>query len=144
MPQQIDGHHGHGEVAAHVLRAAVLHAEILAEAQGLRLHPSLLQLNKGDAFAALCVAYGGGEVKAEHRQLVALVITVFMGTHIDLYHVFLQKGREDGAGDALVLHHVLEHYVINGVGYFHNLCVFVYRVQTYIKFLNYTTVLIKK
>ena len=52
-----------------------------------------------------------------------------MGAHLNTHNVFLQKGRENGAGDALVLHQVLEHYVVNRIGYLHNNIVFSIALQ---------------
>ena len=124
VPQDIDGHHGKGipltAVGDDVLLALVLHAQVLAEAQGLRLQPGLLHLYQDEALAAVGLAHRGTEVDAEHRQGIALAVAVFVGAHLGLHDVLLQQGRQDGAGHTLVLHHELENGVVNGVGYCHH------------------------
>ena len=66
VTKQIDGHHGNGIVAAHVLGTAVLDAKVLAEAQRLRLHPCLLQFYENQALNAMFIPDGGTKVNAEH------------------------------------------------------------------------------
>ena len=37
--------------------------------------------------------------------------------HLD--NILLKEGRKDNASDTLILHKILEHYVINGISYYH-------------------------
>ena len=118
MAKQIDGDHRHGVLAVigHVTRVLILQSEILAEAQRLCLHPRLLQLNEHQVLTAVGLAHRGAEVNAQHGQARALVVDKLMGAHLDVHDVLLEQGREDRPGDALVLHQVFEHHVIDRVG----------------------------
>ena len=125
MSQQIDGNGGQRIVAFHVLRVRVVHAEILAEAQRLGLKPRLLQLYENQMLRAVVLADGGSEVDTIDRKRVALVVGIFMWAHFHLYHILLQQRRENGAGNALVFHQILEDDVVNRIGYYHICCTFV-------------------
>ena len=119
MPQQIDSHHGQCVHTAfqHVVGIVVLNTEILAEAQRFRLKPGLLQFYQDEVFRAVGLPDTGSEVDAENRHRVAFVVDILMGAHLHLYNVLFQQGRQDGAGDTLVLHQILEHNVIDWIGY---------------------------
>ena len=136
VSQQVDGHHGHGmpAVLCHVTRILVLKAQILAETQCLGLHPCLLQLYQHQMLAAVGLAHRGAEVYAEHRQTRALVVDELVGAHLHMHDVLLQQGREDGAGDTVVLHQVFEHHVVDWVCYaYHVALSFELLLQSYNK-----------
>ena len=119
MTKQIDGHHRKRIVAGHILRIAVLHPQILAEAQRLRLYPRLLQLHKDKTLRAVGLTDGGSEVYAEHRQVLALVVAILMRTYLHARHVLFQKCRQDGSGYTLVFHQIFEHHVVYRIRYYH-------------------------
>ena len=118
VSQQIDGHHGQGMLATlqHVVGIVVLYTKILAETQRLSLKPCLLQLNQNELLRPVVESYAGTEVYAQHRNGVALVVNILMGTYLHLYGVFFQQCRQDGTRNALILHQVLEHHVVDRVG----------------------------
>ena len=124
VAQKVDGNHGqrmHAAPAArHVAFMAVLEAQVLAEAQHLRLHPCLLHLYEDGLPLSLLVYHGSPEVDAVDREVVGEFVVVLVVAHVHLHHLLLQQGREDGTGYALVLHEVLEHNVVNRICYFHN------------------------
>ena len=130
MSKEIDSHHRIGKTLlvslAYVALVVVLRAKILSETQCLSVEPSLLQLYQNNAvlrFIAFALANRSREINAEHRQCVARSVAVFMRTNSHMNHFFLQQGRQYGLCDALVLHYVLEHGVVNRVGnmYYHNI-----------------------
>ena len=53
-------------------------AEVLAEAERLRLEPSLLELYKDELQAAVVLAYLRPEVDAEHGYLVARAVGILV------------------------------------------------------------------
>ena len=55
------------------------------------------------------------KVYAKHGHRVALVTDILMGTHLHLHNIHFQQGRQNGAGNALVLHQVFEHHIIDRV-----------------------------
>jgi len=124
VAQQIHGYHRQGMAVAafldDVLRVLVLHAEVLSEAERLRLQPCLLQFNEDEMLAAVFLANRGSEVDAEHRERVALVVGILVGTNLHARDVLLEQSREDGSRDALVFHQVFEYDVVNGVCYCHH------------------------
>ena len=70
MPEKVDGHHWERIFAVlasyHIFSVAILHAKVLAEAQGFRFQPRFLQLNQYQALFAIFVTDGSGEINAEH------------------------------------------------------------------------------
>ena len=120
VPQQIDGHHWQCMTGIlHVLGVGIVHAQILAEAQCLRFQPGLLQFYQYQFLMAVLVAHRCAKVDTEHGQRFTVVVAVLMRPHLHCHHVNLQQGRQDGAGDALVLHQILEYDVVNRVCYLH-------------------------
>ena len=117
VPQQIDGHHGQRTLATvnHIVRTVILNAKILAEAQRLRLKPSLLKFNKYQVNGTVRTPHTGTEVDSQDGNRVALVVHMLLGTHVHLQDVLFQQGGQDGARNALVLHKILEHHVIDRV-----------------------------
>ena len=128
VPQQIDRHHGQcmpvGTVLHDVARILILRTHILTEAEGLRGKPVLLQFDKNQLLATIRLQDGGAEVDAKHRQQLSLAVAILMGTHVDLYDVFLQECRQDGACYALVFHQVFEYCIVDGISYCHIVMVF--------------------
>ena len=122
VPKEIDSHHRQGIGTVHVLRVGVVHAQILSEAQCLGLQPCLLQFNEYQSFRAVLLTDSSSEVDAEYRERIALAVGVLMWPHLHLDDVLSEQCRQDGAGDALVLHQVLEHDVVNRVCYNHIAC----------------------
>ena len=61
------------------------------------------------------------KIDAEHRERVPAVVAILVGAQFHGHHIFLQQGREDGAGNALVFHQKLEYGIVNRVGNLHNL-----------------------
>ena len=120
VPQQVDGHHGQGmavgAVGHYVLWVLVVYAQVLSETQRLCWQPRLLQLYQYELLLAVGAFYGGTEVDAEDGERLFLSVGVLVGAHLYPKDFFLQQCREDCAGNALVLHEVLEHCVIDGVG----------------------------
>ena len=146
MAEQVHRHHGIGvalwRVVAYVYLIAVLRAEVLAETQRLRVEPRLLQLYQHHAVFQLSIlgvflAHRGGKVDAEHREGVACGIDILVWAHLHFHHVLLQQCRKDGLGYAFVRHDVLEHGVVNRVGYmqYHKRCSLqcIIQMQTYTK-----------
>ena len=126
MAQQINGHHRQGmSPIRHVLRIRIVYAQILPEAQRLSVQPSLLQFYQNKVLMAVSLPYGCAEVDAEHRQGVAVLITILVGAHLHGHHVLLQQSRENGTRYAFILHQVLEDNVIYRVCYYHNLLSFI-------------------
>ena len=122
MSEDIDGHHRNAVGRAHllvhhVLRVGILGTEILPEAQGLRLQPCLLQFNEDQAQRAVGLADACPEVDAKHGDVVTIAIGVLVAAYLHLHHLFLEQGRKNGAGDALVLHQILEDGVIDRICY---------------------------
>ena len=121
VAEQIDGHHREGMLVSallhDVLLPRILGTQILAEAQGLRLQPGLLQFDEHHMLPAVLFADGGTEVYAKQRDVVTRDIGILVWPLHHLHHPLLQQGRQDGAGNALVLHQVLEHRVIDRVRY---------------------------
>ena len=121
VAKQIDGHHGQGmgiaARALHVLLVVVLHAQIAAEAQQLGVHPRLLYLYEDGLPLTIFITDGCAKINAEDGEALAAFVGIFIAAHVYFQHLGLQQGREDGAGDALVLHEILEHYVVDRVGY---------------------------
>ena len=117
VPQQIHSHHWQGVLATskHVVGVVVLHAEVLAEAQCLRLEPCLLQLYEDEMLRAVVAADARAEVYAQHRHPIALVVDILVWAHLHLYDVLFEQCREYGASYALVLHEVLKHHVVDRV-----------------------------
>ena len=68
---------------------------------------------------AVRLTYGRPEVDAEHRQRVAIIVTILVWTNLHCHHVLLQQSREDGTRYPLILHQVLEDNVIYRVCYYH-------------------------
>ena len=120
VAKQVDSHHRQGmavgTVGHDVLRVLVVHAQILAEAKGLGGQPRLLQLYQYELLLTVVLPDGGPEVNAEDRQRLLLSVGVLVWAHLHLHDVFFQQGRENGACYAFVLHEVLEHYVVDGIG----------------------------
>ena len=121
MAQQIYRHHRYGMPVAvvlrgDVLRVGILRAEILAEAQRLRLKPRLLELYQYKVAAAVRLPNLRREVDAEHRNLVARAVGVLMTTDMNLDNILLQQCREQRPRDALVLNEVLEHRIVYRIG----------------------------
>ena len=122
MPENIHRHHrkpvGRAQLFLHhVLWVGILGSEILPEAQGLGLQPSLLQLDENQAQRPVVLADARPEVDAEHGDVVAVAIGVLVAAYLHLHHLFLQQRRKDGAGDPLVLHQIFEDGVIDGICY---------------------------
>ena len=130
MPQQVNGYHRYGlPIVHHVFRVGVVNPQILAETECLRVKPGLLKLYQDEVLLAVRLANGGTEINPEHRKGVATVVAVLMGAHLDGHNVLLQQSGQDGAGYALVLHQVLEYYVVYGVCYYHNTTSFIIGTQ---------------
>ena len=79
-------------VLQYVVGIGVLRAEVLAETQCLRLKPGLLKLYQHEFQAAVVLSHLCAEIDAEHRNLVACAVGVFMLAHFNLGHLPLQKG----------------------------------------------------
>ena len=131
MAKQVDGHHWQGMlisvIAHHVLRVLVLYTQILAEPERLSLQPSLLQFNEYEVFMAVILQDSSAEVYTEHRQRVALVVCVLMRPDRHLDDVLLQQGRQNGTGNALIVHQVFEYNVVNRVcNCYHNWRIFTF------------------
>ena len=128
MAKQIDGNHGKGmpvgAVADHVLRILVVNAKILAETKQLRGQPRLLQLYQYELLLTVGLKHRGAEVDAENGEYLFLPVGVLVRAHLHFHDVLLQQSREYRAGYALVLHEVLEHGVVDGVGYRYHNCWF--------------------
>ena len=122
MPEQVYGYHrdavavGIG-VLQDVVGVGVLRAEVLAEAERLRLEPCLLELYKDELQAAVVLAYLRPEVDAEHGYLIARAVGILVLAHLYLRHLSLQQGGEKRLGYAVVLHEVLEDRIVNRVCY---------------------------
>ena len=69
---------------------------------------------------------GGTEIDTEDGKVLAVAVGILVAAHLHIRHLLLQQGGEDGPGYAFVLHQVLEHDVVNRIGYYHN----------YINFIN--------
>ena len=93
MTQQIDGHHRNGMAVAatldNVLRVLVVNAQVLAEPKRLRFEPGLLQFYQDEVLAAVSLAHRRTEIDAEHRQRVALVVSILMRTNLNPRDVLL-------------------------------------------------------
>ena len=113
-------YHRQGEaIPVDILGIGIVHSKILPETESLCLKPRFLQFNKYQFLLSVSITDSSTEVYAEHRQCIAVVIAVFVGAHLYGKHLYLEQGRKDSTGYALVLHQVLEHYVIYGIGYCH-------------------------
>ena len=110
-----------------------MHSQILAETQRLGLEPSLLHLNQNKALFAVDITNGGSKVDAKHRQRVALNVAVLVRTHLNGHDILLKQRRQDGASNAVILHQVLEHHIIQWIGYRHNAQILMFSVQIYVK-----------
>ena len=75
VPQQIDRHHRVGisflGVDLYVVFVAVLHAEVLSEAQRLSVQPCFLELNQDDLLRTVFLTDRRRKVDAEHRKRVS-------------------------------------------------------------------------
>ncbi len=95
MSEEINGHHGYGKaivaVMANIAFITVLCAQVLPEAQRLRLQPCLLQLYKDEMLAAVALPDGSREVDTKHGNLVTRLIGVFVWTRLDAHDIFLQQ-----------------------------------------------------
>ena len=127
VAKQVNGNHGHGIALQlaflhHVLLGVVLSGQIAAEAKRLGVYPSLLKLYEDETNRAVILLDLGGEVDAEHRNLVASHVGMLMAAHLNAYDLFLKQGRQHRLGDALVFHQELEHAVVYriGNGIYHN------------------------
>ena len=116
VTQNINRHHGQGmllgTLAHHVLLLVVLRTKILAEAQRLRLNPSLLKLYEYLLLLAVIIANDGGKVDAEHRNVFLRHVGMLVGALRHRYHLLFEKGGKDGGRHTLVLHEVFEHRVV--------------------------------
>ena len=123
VAQQVNGYHGQcvyvTAIARHVGIVGILKTKILAETQHLCLHPRLLHLYEDGLTLSLAVDDGGTEVDAVDGEVVGEWVVVLVVTHVHLHHLLLQQGRKYGAGNALVFHEILEHNVVNRIGYYH-------------------------
>ena len=94
MTQQIDGNHRNGMTVAavldDVLRILIVNTQVLAETERLRLEPGLLEFYQNEMLAAVVFTYRRTEINAEHRQRVALVISILVRTDLHMRDVLLQ------------------------------------------------------
>ena len=104
-----------------VIGIGILGTQILAETKCLRLKPGLLKFNKHKFKTTILLTHLRSKIDAEHGNLVTCAVGVFMLTHLNLHHFLLQKCRKHSLGNAVVLHKILEHRVINWVcnSYYH-------------------------
>ncbi len=121
MSKQVYGHHGNGvslffAFVADVFLVVVLCAKILSEPQGLGFEPCLLQFDQHEVSAPVGLPHGSAKVNAEHGDLVACAVWIFVAAHIHGHHILLQQCGNQDACHALVLHEELEHGVVNRVG----------------------------
>ena len=123
VTQQIYRHHGNGVCALmlrqHILHIGILCTEILAEAQGLRFQPCLLQFYQYQVAVAVTLPDGGSEVNAEYRQPVATDVMVLVATCLNRHHVLFKQCRQQSPGDAFILYQVLEHDVVYRICNYH-------------------------
>ena len=126
MSEKVNGNHWICEsfrrVFADVYLVTVLRTQILAEAQGLRVEPCLLQFYKDDAVLeslalSVLLPHGSCKVDAEHGERVACGVYILVRAHLHLHHLFLQQCREDSFRYAFVRHYIFEHGVVNRIGY---------------------------
>ena len=124
VSQQVDGYHRQCvavvTIGHDVLRVLVVYAQVLSEAERLRGEPCLLKLYQYELFLAVGLTDGGAEVDAEDGEYLLLAVGVFVRPDFHFHDILLQQGREDSAGNAFVLHEVLEHGVVDRVGYCHH------------------------
>ena len=120
VAQQVDGHHRQGvAILLHILGVRVVYAQVLTESECLRFEPCLLQLNQDQFLLSTIVEYRGTKVDTEYRQCIAIVVAILVWPYLHLHYLHLQQGRENGAGNTLILHQVLEHDIVNRVGNLH-------------------------
>ena len=130
MTENVYGHHWKGRsVRLHVFRVGIVNAQILPEAQSLRLQPRFLQFYQDEFLISFGITDSGTEINTEYRQIVVSVVTIFMRANLYSQNIHLQQGRQDGTGYALVFHHVLKHYIINRISNFHISSLVFIRVQ---------------
>ena len=121
VPQQIDSNHGQSKaLLGDIVAARILHTQILPEAQCLGLNPGLLQLDEDQFFVSLVVTNCGAKVDAKHRQRRIFGVAVFMWSNFDIDHILFEQCRQDGTRNASILHEILEHRVVYGVGNGHH------------------------
>ena len=72
MSQQINRYGWQGILAlgllAHIFLVVVLHSQILAETQGLRLQPCFLQFYQNQILTSVIFQYGCSKVNTKHRD----------------------------------------------------------------------------
>ena len=121
MPQQINSHSRQGKLTlgflAHILLVVILHSQILAEAQGLRLQPCFLQFYQNKLLAAIVFQYGCRKINTKHGYGITGNVRILVTSHFYSNHRFLQECRKQCLGYSLVFHHILEDGIIKWVGY---------------------------
>ena len=125
MPQDVDGNDGQpiGPFLSvlvllfdDVLLVEVLRTQVLAEAQGLRNQPGLLQLDKDKVFRTVVLANLCREVDAEERDACLLHGCILVAAHLQVYDLLFQQCGEQYLGHFLVFHQEFENSVVNRVG----------------------------
>ena len=123
MSKQVNRNHRDGiaflALWQYVFRIGIVHTQVLPETQRLGFKPSLLQLYQNKVERAVALTNRGSEVYAEDGEVLAVTVTVLITAHLHIHNLFFQQSRENGLGDALVLHEVLENNIVNGICYCH-------------------------
>ena len=102
---------------------AILRCQVLPESQSFCNQPCFLQFNKNYAFRTVVISYLCIEVQPEHRNISFSKSCIFMLFHFYSCHFLLQKSGKKNLCDTFIVHHELEHRIINRVcDISHNLC----------------------